>query len=172
MTEKDKEQLSLEFGSESKTVDSSQSQRTSEEGSIEWICHPAKRNLRTTILVTAFLMVVVAVVYFAASSVWFGILAFIFLFGSLASFYFPTRYKMSEKEIVIKTKAQTLVKKWSQYRTYYPDKNGVLLSPFARKTRLENFRGTYIRFESNREEVVNFVKRCMDARAAETSSGE
>lgn len=171
MTEKDKEQLSLKLGSENKTADASQIQSPTEEEAVEWIVHPAKRNMRTTVLVTIFLIVVVIVVYFAASSVWFGVLAFIFLFGSLASFYFPTRYRMTQKEIVIKTKAQTLVKKWSQYRTYHPDKNGVLLSPFVRKTRLENFRGTYIRFEGNRDEVVGFVKKCMDARTAESQNG-
>jgi hypothetical protein len=57
---------------------------------------------------------------------------------------------------------QELRKKWSQYRSCYPDKNGVLLSPFVRPSRLENFRGTYIRFWNNREEVVSFVKTMIE----------
>jgi hypothetical protein len=38
------------------------------------------------------------------------------------------------------------------------DKNGVLLSPFAGRSRLENFRGVYVRFGQNKDQVVNFVR--------------
>jgi len=43
-------------------------------------------------------------------------------------------------------------------RTYHPDRNGVLLSPFSRQTRLETFRGIYIRFDGNRKEVMSVIK--------------
>ena len=130
-----------------------------DEGQIlEWISHPAKRNMRTTVIVTLFLLSLLIVIYFMTYSVWFTVLGFMILYGALASFYFPTRYKFSEKEITVKTTLQTLKKQWSQYRSFYPDKNGVLLSPFVRPTRLENFRGIYIRFEKNRDDVMAFVK--------------
>jgi hypothetical protein len=127
----------------------------------EWISHPAKKNKYITILVSIFIVILVFLVYMMTFSVWFSILGFIILYGSLSSFYFPTRYKFTEEEIIVKTTMQTLHKKWSQYRSYYPDKNGVLLSPFIRPTRLENFRGIYIRFWNNRDEVIAFVKRKM-----------
>jgi hypothetical protein len=53
---------------------------------------------------------------------------------------------------------QTLHKDWSIYRSCYPDKNGILLSPFVRPSRLENFRGIYLMFADNGEEVTRFVK--------------
>ena len=100
------------------------------------------------------------------------ILAFLILFGSLSSFYFPTHYRLTDKEITIKTKMQTITKKWSQYRTFYPDKNGVLLSPFVRPSRLENFRGIYIKFWYNKDEVVDFVRGQLEkAKAEEQESG-
>jgi len=48
-------------------------------------------------------------------------------------------------------------KDWTFYRSFYVDKNGVLLSPFERPSRLENFRGVYIRFHQNKDRVVEFV---------------
>lgn len=154
-----KEQLALSLEAASKQESAEVSEKAGEGSTLEWVCHPARKNRRVTALVSIFIAVVVVVVYFATDhSVLFSVLAFLVLTGSLASFYFPTRYKMTEDEIIIKTKMQTLVKKWSQYRTYYVDKNGVLLSPFVRRSRLENFRGIYIKFWYNKEDVVAFVK--------------
>ena len=59
---------------------------------------------------------------------------------------------------MVKTTTQTLHKDWKVYRSYYVDKNGVLLSPFTEPTRLENFRGLYIMFNNNRDEVASFIK--------------
>ena len=44
------------------------------------------------------------------------------------------------------------------FRSFYTDKNGVLLSPFIAPSRLENFRGLYITFDNNRDAVLDFVK--------------
>jgi len=159
---KAKEQLSLDLTAPSGSADSKESESEYTGQSLEWVCHPAKRNMRTTILVSFFIAVIVVVVYLATDhSIWFSILAFLFLFGSLASFYFPSYYRLTEDEIIVRTKMQTNVKKWSQYRTFYADKNGVLLSPFVRPSRLENFRGIYIKFGGNRDEVVEFVRAMM-----------
>ncbi len=161
--EKNDSQLSLGFGESTKKEDKEpETEKIDSSHVLEWVCHPAKKNLKITILVSVFIVVLIAVVYFMTYSFWFGLLAFLILFGSLASFYFPTHYRLTDDEIIIKTKAQTQKKSWSQYRTYYPDKNGVLLSPFVRPSRLENFRGLYIKFWYNKGEVVAFVKERID----------
>jgi hypothetical protein len=130
---------------------------------LQWVCHPAKKNIRITVLVTIFLIVLVAIVYYMTYSVWFALLGAVILFGSLATFYFPTRYILSADKIIIKTNARTQEKTWAQYRSFYPDKNGVLLSPFVRPSRLENFRGVYIKFWYNKDKVVAFVERQIKA---------
>jgi len=91
------------------------------------------------------------------------------MLGSLAKFYFPTSYRFSQERIMIKTTTQTLNKKWSQFRSCYPDKNGILLSPFSHPTRLENFRGIYIMFAGNAEEVTRFARQRLEAQANEAA---
>jgi hypothetical protein len=143
------------------------------EAALEWVSHPAKKNPRVTVMVTLFIVLLIVIVYYLTYSVWFTVLAFMILYGSLSAFYFPTRYKLTEKEIVVKTTLQTLHKQWSQYRSCYPDKNGILLSPFMRPSRLENFRGLYIRFWNNKDEVTAFVKAQIDkVRTAEGLKGQ
>ncbi len=51
-----------------------------------------------------------------------------------------------------------LKREWSHFRSFYPDKNGVLLSPFAKPSRLENFRGVYILFGENKDEILDFIR--------------
>ncbi|MFH2037365.1 MAG: hypothetical protein ABIJ45_13255 [Candidatus Zixiibacteriota bacterium] len=166
--EKDKEQLSLELGKPSIS-----NENTEEESgeALEWVCHPAKRRMKVTVLVTLFLIILVVVVWFVTYSKLLTVLSGLFLYGSMSSYYFPTKYKLTGKKIIVKTTMQTLTKEWPQYRTYYPDKNGVLLSPFARRTRMENFRGLYVKYEGNKHEVDAMVKRIMEAQKTLTDEG-
>ena len=137
----------------------SETDKVEDEGAVlNWRCHPVRRRPVVSMAVTAFIVLVGLLVYFATDSRGFTVLALVILFASLAKFYFPTEYRLSDKNIKVKTTTQTLVKEWSMYRSYYADKNGILLSPFARPSRLENFRGLYIMFEKNRDEVTAFVK--------------
>ena len=129
---------------------------------LEYLCHPARRDMRITVLATVFIIICVILVWLISYSLLLVALAVLILFGSLAGFYFPTRYRFYDDHLIVKTTAQTLRKEWSQFRSYYPDKNGVLLSPFGRPTRLENFRGLYIKFAGNRQAVMDIVKAKID----------
>ena len=81
------------------------------------------------------------------------------LFASVAKFYFPTYFTLTEDEAIVKSSTQTIKRKWSEFRSYYPDKNGVLLSPFIDKSRLENFRGIYLIFGTNADDVMAIIKQ-------------
>ena len=125
---------------------------------LEWTVHPVKRQPWVSVAVSLFVVLVTVCVYSWMESHLFTILALLIMLGSLAKFYFPTRYKMTDKSVTVKTTTQTLVKEWQLYRSCYPDKKGILLSPFATATRLENFRGLYVMFENNNEAVTSFVR--------------
>lgn len=128
----------------------------------EYNCHPARRNMTITVLTTVFLIVCLVLVYLISYSVILTILGSLILFGSMAGFYFPTRYYFFEEHFVVKTRVQALKKEWKLFRSYYPDKNGVLLSPFVHPSRLENFRGLYIKFAGNRDRVMEIVRSKID----------
>ena len=125
---------------------------------LEYVCYPAGRNRTITLLTTVFLLVCVVSVWLISQSPFMTVLSAVILFGSLAGFYTRTRYCFYADYLTARTPLQTLKKEWKQFRSYYPDKNGVLLSPFTRPTRLENFRGLYIKFASNKEQVMAIVR--------------
>jgi hypothetical protein len=125
---------------------------------LEWTTHPVKRRPWVSVLVTLFVFVVGILVFYTTDSRAFAVLALVVMFLSLAKFYFPTTYRLSPDGVTIKTTTQTLRKEWSIYRSCYADKKGILLSPFVQPSRLENFRGIYLMFNENSEEVTAFVK--------------
>lgn len=125
---------------------------------LNWVSCPAQKRLKTAIFVEIFLLFLVGVVYVLTLSPIFTFAAALILWGSLSQFYLKTTFEFTERKVRVKYLINKIEKDWSQYRSYYEDKHGVLLSPFVRTSRLENFRGIYIRFADNREEVMAIVK--------------
>jgi len=123
---------------------------------LHWRSIPATRAVRTTIFVVILIigLPVVLGIWYGA---FYGLLAILILGGSLLSFFLPSDFILTEQHITRRYLGIDQSRKWSEFRSYYPDKNGVLLSPFALPSRLENFRGMYVRFENNREQVLAVV---------------
>ncbi len=128
---------------------------------MEWVSNPCLESKRRTILLLLFLAAL-----FAALYIWFEIWGFIIgllLVGSSVYPYFAsTKYEMSDEHIVIKGLFMTRKKSWKEFKSFYPDRNGVLLSPFPRPTRLENFRGTYLRFGKKRHEISEYIRERLE----------
>ena len=135
-----------------------------------WSCHPVRKRPLVSVLVTLFVILAVAYVYYSFDSLGFALLTFIVFALSLARYYFPTHYRLSEKGVTIKTPTQTISKQWSEYRSFYPDKNGVLLSPFAEPSRLENFRGIYLMYGGKREQIISYINKYISSSSKEESS--
>jgi hypothetical protein len=125
---------------------------------LKWSSHPVKKKATISILVVLFLLVVWLVVYLTTSSIFLTGLSVVIMLASLASFFVPTRYELDQEKVGIHYVLGKKEKPWSAFRSFYVDKNGVLLSPFPRPSRLENFRGIYVRFDQNKDRVVDFVK--------------
>ena len=130
----------------------------SEGTTLKWSSHPVKRKTTVSILVVLFLLAVWVVVYVTTSSILLTGLAVIIMLGSMSSFFLPTSYELDQKKVKIRFFFTNREREWSAFRSFYVDKNGVLLSPFAKRSRLENFRGVYVRFGHNKDQVVDFVR--------------
>jgi len=130
----------------------------SDEAVLKWSIHPVKRSIKISIFVIFFLLVVWFLVYLTTFSLFLTIVSVVIMLGSLSPFFLPTYYELNNEKIKVKFFFNTKEKEWDMFRSFYVDKNGVLLSPFEKPSRLENFRGLYVRFNQNKDEVVDFVK--------------
>jgi len=125
---------------------------------LQWVCHPVKRKPLVSVMVTLLIILISVLIFYSTGSQVFTVLGLVILSASLAKFYFPTRYYLTEQQLMIQTTTQKLTQKWTIYRSCYPDKKGILLSPFTEPSRLENFRGLYLMFNDNGEEVTAFIR--------------
>ncbi|MBD3234906.1 MAG: hypothetical protein GF315_14375 [candidate division Zixibacteria bacterium] len=131
--------------------------RNSNDNAVAWVNHPAAVSRKRTLIVSIFLLIIFATVYLTTHSPLLTVVAVIIMVGSLSSFYVPTKYTMNQDGVEIRSFSGIKTYNWSRFRSFYPDSNGVFLSPFVKPSRLENFRGVYLRFSDNRDEVMDFV---------------
>ena len=136
--------------------------------SLTWTSHPARERPLTAVLVSIFIILVMALVYYVMDrSLFMMIIAGLIFTVSLATFFFPTTFAVDEKKVTIKYRFSIKERNLSAFRQYYPDSHGILLSPFLSPSRLENFRGFYLRYgKDNKAEVDDFVKKLIDRQRA------
>ena len=123
-----------------------------------WKVHPLRESWTRSILLLFFLLLLFLGIYWLFQSLFVALLSAIFVTSSLYRYFVPFRYELYDHELVVSAPFYRLTKPWDTFRSFYVDNNGVLLSPFAKPSRLENFRGVYIRFGANRAEVLDFIK--------------
>ena len=126
---------------------------------LSWRCHPSRRSVMRTTMVLAFLLALLMFISWYTGSLGLAVLFTVVMFLSLSAYFFPTWYTLSETGISVRTLVTNMKRPWSVYRSHWPDRNGVLLSPFPARSRLENFRGIFVRYEDNRDEVLAYVKK-------------
>ena len=144
--------------------------------SYSWNSHPAKeRPVAAVVVLTAILAIFYFVYDITGSPVMVLVAVLIFMI-SLSTFFFPTRYTVDEKQVVIKYLYSSKERNLSAFRTVFPGRRGVLLSPFLGPSRLENYRGFYLRYgKDNKKQVDEFLKDLFDTKAGfqpESAAGE
>ncbi|UCD06217.1 MAG: hypothetical protein JSV98_03035 [candidate division WOR-3 bacterium] len=138
---------------------------------MNWTVHPAKRNLNKTVLSASFIIAFVVIVGVFYGLFW-SLFGFIILFVSVHSYFFPTSYDVNDEEIKIKNIFMTQKRKLSEFRRVYVGKNGALLSPFRRKTFLNQFRGVFVLMPEKHTEILQFLRARIEPDASRDEKPE
>ncbi len=136
---------------------------------LSWRSHPVQRQGSRRGLAIAVVAGIPMALWFLYGP-FYALLAVAILGGSLSSFFLPTHYVLYAGGLESRFLGVHRRFTWDQFRSYYPDKNGVLLSPFVQPSRLENFRGFYLRFDGQRENVLRIVSERVRTTSEEESS--
>lgn len=152
-------------------VDSSTSMSDSSPvDEISWRVHPFVENWKRTVILLVFLSSILAILYIGFQSIIIVFLSALLLIGPLYKYFLPFYYHCSQDSIVVKACCYNIERPWTSFRSRYIDKNGILLSPFSKPTRLENFRGIYIRFGKHPpDEIVNFIQNQLKSESIDES---
>ncbi len=109
---------------------------------------------------SAVLTVLAAAMFFAyVFGLAYAIIALVLLIISLPELFCPFKYKLYNDRVIVDRFFYKVNHEYSYYKKVVDDKNGIFLSPYRIKTRMENFRGILIRLpEEKRAEVLAFIK--------------
>lgn len=94
------------------------------------------------------------------------------LVASLSDFLFPVTYFITPHGASCKMLLKSSEIKWANVRRCYLDDCGVKLSPLDRTSRVEAFRGVYLRFGDNQDEVIKIVKSLRPAGDADARNDD
>lgn len=137
---------------------------------MSWCVHPFVENWKKTVVLLLFLSSIIAIIYIGFKSIVIVLFSALLLIGPLYKYFLPFNYHCTHNSLVISACCYSLERPWSSFRSNYIDKNGILLSPFSKPTRLENFRGTYVRFGKHPpKEIVDFIQRKLNSESNDES---
>ena len=132
---------------------------------LRWTVHPLRHEppVKTALLVLIILGVPVLVAL-AFETPAFGFLAAVLLTASMSRYFAPTRYALLQEHVLIAHLGARRTTPWGLIRRHAVLPDGVFLSPFVRPHRLDPFRGCFLRYRDNRDEVIAYVEaRLADA---------
>jgi hypothetical protein len=136
-----------------------------ESEELEWVLHPVLHQHRKTALLAAVVALAALAIYFNTRSVTWGAVGALILLLGVHDYLLPTRFRLTVEGVEVRFFFFSRRRTWAQLKSFYADHNGVLLSPFARPSRLDTFRGIYVRFADNRERIMAYVKSRMEVAA-------
>lgn len=129
---------------------------------LAWTAHPARRRPRDLALVAAVLFLTTGAVLVSFESLFMTGLAAVILIVSIASFLFPTHYRLSDEGVEERRLGMRRARRWADLRRLEIGPGAALVSPFARKSWLDRTRGFLLLFDgADRQAVVAELRRRM-----------
>ena len=89
----------------------------------------------------------------------YGTIALFLTILSLTEIFFPFKYALYEKGIIVDRFYYKVKHEYGYYKKVYNDNNGIFLSPYRYKTRMDSFRGILLRIpKDKKDEVLEFLR--------------
>jgi hypothetical protein len=148
---------------------------TKEEGRervlLTWSSSLARRRPRTFAIGVAAMVLGVGLVWFSfPDEFWFVILAGVMLVGALGQLFFPVTYTLTDRKVYQKVLFSRDVFRWEDFGGFSVFNDGVYLRFRPKDLRLRYLKGLTVYFSSpsNREEVLDVIRRHLGKEADET----
>ncbi len=126
---------------------------------LTWRVHLAKEQPARAVIAAGISLLVVVMVGLLTLNLFWPLFSLAFLVGSLHDFFFPMTYAMTERGVSARGFASHRVLEWDRARRYFVLPDGVKVSPLNGPSRLEDYRGVFLRCSGEtRDRVVAIVQ--------------
>lgn len=141
------------------------------EETLTWTVHLAREQPARAVAVVALAAAAAALCLYLFHSLPFALFSLLVVLGATTEFLFPIRYRLTGEAAEQRNLQNWRRIEWQDVRKAYLLEEGVKLSPLRIRTRLEPFRGVFLRFgpgEGEREKVLAAVRRFRDRAQRDT----
>ena len=131
-----------------------------EAAGLRWTIHPLAEEppIKSILLATLIVGLPIGAVYSFEGLVH-GVISLIVLAASLSRYFLPTRITLDHEGIHTCHLGWRRKRFWKEFRRADIHEDGVFLSPFSRSSRMDPFRGYFLTFGNNRNQVTCFVEK-------------
>ena len=126
---------------------------------MEWTVNFGKQAGRKRLLVVAvaIMCALLGLTMFRSPIV--ALVALIIVFAACSEAFLPCRYRLEQKGATSKIGFSESFIAWSDVKRELEDEDGVRLSPLEKESRLDSFRGVYLRTPGNRDLVLSTIRQ-------------
>ena len=131
---------------------------TTEPGTLHWRVHLGGSAPGKVLLVFGAAGGVAAIGVVLMHSILFAVIGIVMVLAPTSEFLLPVRYSISKDGANSKWGLNSNFLAWEDVKQVRWGEQGVKLSPLPGPSRLEAFRGVYLRFAGNKQEVEDAVR--------------
>ena len=136
-----------------------------DDAQLTYTIHLARRRPAQAAGAVAVIAAAALAAGFGFQSLLLGLLAAALLIASVSDYLFPLTFTLTDRAAEARGPLHRRRLPWAQVRRVSRDPLGVKLSPFPHPSRLDAFRGIYLWFADNADDVAAFVAHHVKAEA-------
>ncbi len=130
----------------------------------DWTVHPLSRGgFRRVIFVMTMIVIPLGVLEVFQHFAW-AVFATLFLLGTLSAYWLPTRYAIDDEGIWVQRWFWKKRKLFRDLKRVERDPNGLFVSPFASRSRLDGHRGLLLMEPPERDDVEKYIRERIEPR--------
>lgn len=129
---------------------------------LEWTVDLGAGKGSKKVVVAAAALAAASFGVFVMGEPWLGIFALAAIFGSTLEIFVPQRYRLDESGARVRNGPSVTEIEWARVKRIEQCEEGVRLSPFEKPSRLDAFRGVFLRFDGNRDQVLAKMRELWD----------
>ncbi|HLU68568.1 MAG TPA: hypothetical protein VKZ63_19940 [Kofleriaceae bacterium] len=127
---------------------------------LAWTAHPARSRPHQVVLVVAVLLLTAGAVLLSFESLFMTALAVVIVVVSVSPFLFPTHYRLSDAGVEERRLGVRRARRWQDLRRVQVGPRAALVSPFARPSWMDRYRGVILLLDgADRDAVIAELRR-------------
>lgn len=125
---------------------------------LSWTVHRARETPAKTRVAAGILLLVIGFSFWRFGAL-LGVVAIVVLAAALHAYFLPITFTFDKDGVTVDKRVFSYKYPWDRFRRYFRTTGGVVLSPFSRRTFLDNFRGVHLLLPEDPAEVLAYLDR-------------